>query len=259
MPSPSTQCRATGPLTVDWYKLTGKGKKIDVIRRSIRKTVPFNLLDLCTNCWILMGYWRPPNQGKNAYWRWPLSRRLQRQCKRQTLNYAHTVLSPWENLVSLLFWDVTRRRLVVTYRRFGTVYQSHLQGPSSPRTWLNFMPNVLFGRFQAPVLLCFIKRRCCEHRVVSRLVTERWIGRHIQWISYGIIGGSVPSFAYRVWEKNMKITLDVRYSSGDLDSGPHDLKTEMLLLPNPESCRNWLIIIHNFFSSVWMWTHQNNI
>lgn len=121
MPSPSTQCRATGPLTVDWYKLTGKGKKIDVIRRSIRKTVPFNLLDLCTNCWILMGYWRPPNQGKNAYWRWPLSRRLQCQCKRQTLNYAHTVLSPWENLVSLLFWDVTRRRLVVTYRRFGTV------------------------------------------------------------------------------------------------------------------------------------------
>jgi len=41
--------------------------------------------------------------------------------------------------VSLLFWDVTQRRLIVTYRRFGTVYRSHLQGPSSQRTWLNFM------------------------------------------------------------------------------------------------------------------------
>jgi hypothetical protein len=29
---------------------------------------------------------------------------------------------------SSLFWDVTRRRLVVGYLRFGTTYRSHLQG-----------------------------------------------------------------------------------------------------------------------------------
>ena len=31
------------------------------------------------------------------------------------------------------FWEVTQRRLVVIYRRFGTTYRSHLQGSSSPR------------------------------------------------------------------------------------------------------------------------------
>jgi len=30
----------------------------------------------------------------------------------------------------LLFWDVTHRRLVVSYRRFGTTYGSYVQGPS---------------------------------------------------------------------------------------------------------------------------------
>jgi hypothetical protein len=31
-----------------------------------------------------------------------------------------------------LFWDVTLRKLVVSYWRFGTAYRFHLQGPSSP-------------------------------------------------------------------------------------------------------------------------------
>jgi len=31
-----------------------------------------------------------------------------------------------------LFWDVTLRTLVVTYRRFGKTYQPHLQRSSSP-------------------------------------------------------------------------------------------------------------------------------
>jgi hypothetical protein len=31
-----------------------------------------------------------------------------------------------------LFWDITRRLIVIVYRRFGTTYRSHLQG--SPRT-----------------------------------------------------------------------------------------------------------------------------
>jgi hypothetical protein len=29
---------------------------------------------------------------------------------------------------SLLFWDVTQRSLVVSYRRFGTAHRSHLRG-----------------------------------------------------------------------------------------------------------------------------------
>jgi hypothetical protein len=31
-------------------------------------------------------------------------------------------------LRSALFWDITRRRVVIVYRRFGTSYRSHLQG-----------------------------------------------------------------------------------------------------------------------------------
>jgi len=31
------------------------------------------------------------------------------------------------------FWDVMQHWLVVRYRHSGTTYQSHLQGPSSPR------------------------------------------------------------------------------------------------------------------------------
>jgi hypothetical protein len=32
---------------------------------------------------------------------------------------------------SLLIWDVTPCRLVVSYKHFGTTYRSYLQGPSS--------------------------------------------------------------------------------------------------------------------------------
>jgi hypothetical protein len=31
-----------------------------------------------------------------------------------------------------LFWDITGSGLVVSYRRFGTTYQSHLQATNSP-------------------------------------------------------------------------------------------------------------------------------
>jgi len=39
---------------------------------------------------------------------------------------------------SSLFWDVTHRRLAVSYRRFRTTYRSHLQASSSPRRILDF-------------------------------------------------------------------------------------------------------------------------
>jgi hypothetical protein len=29
--------------------------------------------------------------------------------------------------ISALFWDITRRRVVIVYRRFGTTYRSHLK------------------------------------------------------------------------------------------------------------------------------------
>jgi hypothetical protein len=34
-----------------------------------------------------------------------------------------------------LFWDITRRHVVLVYRRFGTKYRSHLQGAKSSRFW----------------------------------------------------------------------------------------------------------------------------
>jgi hypothetical protein len=71
MPSPSTQCRATGALNYcRLLSINGaRGKNSDVIRRSIRKIVLLNLLVLYTNCWIFMGHWKPPHQGKKTYWR----------------------------------------------------------------------------------------------------------------------------------------------------------------------------------------------
>jgi hypothetical protein len=36
------------------------------------------------------------------------------------------------SLRSAVFWDITQRRVVVLYRRFGTSIRSHLQGPRSP-------------------------------------------------------------------------------------------------------------------------------
>ena len=35
------------------------------------------------------------------------------------------------SLRSALFWDITKRRVVILYRRFGTTYRSHLQGSRS--------------------------------------------------------------------------------------------------------------------------------
>ena len=49
-------------------------------------------------------------------------------CKIQTLR--HLRLPPrWR---SALFWDITQRRVVILYWRFGTTYRSHLEGSRSP-------------------------------------------------------------------------------------------------------------------------------
>jgi hypothetical protein len=41
-------------------------------------------------------------------------------------------VKPSEEMRSAFFWDITQRRMVTLYRRFGTMYRSHLQG-LSPR------------------------------------------------------------------------------------------------------------------------------
>ena len=43
-----------------------------------------------------------------------------------------------------LFWEVTQRRLVVRYRRFGTAYRSHVL-PSSPSTFGILRPPLTHG------------------------------------------------------------------------------------------------------------------
>jgi hypothetical protein len=42
-------------------------------------------------------------------------------------------------LRSVLFRGITQRRVVILYWRFGTAYQSHLQGSRSPRIFLDFL------------------------------------------------------------------------------------------------------------------------
>jgi len=49
---------------------------------------------------------------------------------------------------SSLFWDVTHSRFVVSYRRFGAAYQSHLQASSSPRRILDFAQRRLIPTFR---------------------------------------------------------------------------------------------------------------
>jgi len=49
-------------------------------------------------------------------------------CKTKTLHCLQTASMRYS-----LFTDVTQRWLTVNYRRFGTIYRSHLQGSSSPR------------------------------------------------------------------------------------------------------------------------------
>ena len=37
------------------------------------------------------------------------------------------------DVISAPFWDFTQRKMVISYRRFGTTYRSHFQVSSSPR------------------------------------------------------------------------------------------------------------------------------
>jgi hypothetical protein len=67
--------------------------------------------------------------------------------------HSHTT-AQWRDKVDLrpsLFWDITQRRLVVSYRSFST-FRSHLQGSSSPRI-LPFL--VLYAPLALPASITF--------------------------------------------------------------------------------------------------------
>ena len=75
---------------------------------------------------------------------------------------------------SALFWNFTQRRMAVCYRRFGTNYQSHFQGSSSPKsqnvrclrpTTDLFLSNHIRWNADMPCVLTLLS-------VVLRLVTD---------------------------------------------------------------------------------------
>jgi len=61
-----------------------------------------------------------------------------RSCPHHTLrnmqqsNYIHCPVQCIAYLTSALFWGITWRRIIVLYRRFGTLYRPHLQKLSNP-------------------------------------------------------------------------------------------------------------------------------
>jgi hypothetical protein len=42
-------------------------------------------------------------------------------------------------MTSALFWDITQRRVVILYRRFGTTYRSNLKGSSYHEVMKSFL------------------------------------------------------------------------------------------------------------------------
>ena len=90
---------------------------------------------------------------------------------------------------SALFWDITHRRVVILYRRFGTTYRSHLQRSRSQRRKWRMISRV--GRFFLPRCSCltseilshedFWKRRFQDKPQVYRLNESR---RHCKTKSY---------------------------------------------------------------------------
>ena len=74
------------------------------------------------------------------------------------------------NVMSLLFWDVTQRWLVVGHRRFGTTYLSHFRRSSSPRT-------LKIGPIGCPDRSVTLTQRCVTSQKSEKLIytaTEAW-------------------------------------------------------------------------------------
>jgi hypothetical protein len=93
------------------------------------------------------------------------------------------------NDVSSLFWNVTRRRLVFSHRRFRKIYRSHLQGSSSPRRILG-----LLAKFEFAVLACFciclpnddlVEFETCRRNISEKLLFI--VESAICWITYCVV------------------------------------------------------------------------
>jgi hypothetical protein len=53
-------------------------------------------------------------------------------CSSSTKDYATLQAASAVQIRTFLPWDVTQHRLVISYRRFGTTYRSHIQTTSNP-------------------------------------------------------------------------------------------------------------------------------
>jgi hypothetical protein len=60
------------------------------------------------------------------------------------------------------FWDITRRRVLIVYRRFGTTYRSHFQGPRDGS----------YSRLYSAGPLSVLVPYCC-HTAATLMATER--------------------------------------------------------------------------------------
>ena len=88
-----------------------------------------------------------------------------------------------------LFWDFTKRRIVVSYRRFGENYQSHIQGSDSPRRPLKMGPI------------------CCRQTSVGRyrLTLRKFPQERSSQIDANILQTSLPcSYKFLQKQRNVK-------------------------------------------------------
>ena len=63
-----------------------------------------------------------------------------------------------------MLWDLTQRRMIVPYRRFGTTYPSHIQGSSSPKDCLTLVDGT-----------DSLSRNVCTDFIVSSIEFPTWI------------------------------------------------------------------------------------
>jgi hypothetical protein len=85
------------------------------------------------------------------------------------IQHAKRMRHPWFQVSaamfmrSALFWYITQRRVVILYRRFGTMYWPHLQGSSS---LLGFLDPSRWDRYVIP------KRRYNDYHSTLRNMPE---------------------------------------------------------------------------------------